>query len=337
MHKEIFPVISEDKTKEADGASFFEENVKPIREFKNAHIIQAEQFNPANLEVLFHEAGNMESLGRKKIDLLSDFTLATLFYEASTRTRLSFETAMHNLKGDVITESNVQFSSRIKGETLEDTIRIVSNYAEVIALRHERIGAAKIAAEFAGVPIINAGDGAGQHPTQAFLDVYTINKEINRLEDFTISFIGDLRYGRTVHSLTYLLSLYPNVKMHFVAPKILGLPKGIKEYLKAAKISFSQNDRLDDQTYRSDVVYVTRVQKERFTDPNDNEYEQIKAAYWLPANFPLKSEARILHPFPRNEEIPQEIDKYSQAAYFRQSANGVPIRMALLKLVLLGN
>jgi len=299
LHKEIFPVISEDKTKEADGASFFEENVKPIREFKNAHIIQAEQFNPANLEVLFHEAGNMESLGRKKIDLLSDFTLATLFYEAS--------------------------------------IRIVSNYAEVIALRHERIGAAKIAAEFAGVPIINAGDGAGQHPTQAFLDVYTINKEINRLEDFTISFIGDLRYGRTVHSLTYLLSLYPNVKMHFVAPKILGLPKGIKEYLKAAKISFSQNDRLDDQTYRSDVVYVTRVQKERFTDPNDNEYEQIKAAYWLPANFPLKSEARILHPFPRNEEIPQEIDKYSQAAYFRQSANGVPIRMALLKLVLLGN
>jgi len=328
--------------REAQVASFYKENTPPIRNFKGRDILLAEQFDRESLEILFHETSKMEELlkERKITDLLSPFILATLFYEPSTRTRLSFETSMVRLGGKVISESSVQFSSQMKGEVLEDTIRVVEECADVIALRHPKEGSAQKAADFAFIPIINAGDGGGQHPTQAFLDVYTIKKELGRLEDFTITMLGDLRFGRTVHSLTYLLLLFPNISLHFVAPAYLKMPEGILRFLERKGVEFSQTNQLDEKTYDSDVVYVTRVQEERikeFDSFGPQRAELLKNSYQLPADFPKISKAIILHPLPRLNEIPPEVDQSPTAAFFRQSSYGIPIRMALLKLVLLGN
>jgi aspartate carbamoyltransferase catalytic subunit len=264
--------------------------------------------------------------------------MATIFYEPSTRTRLSFEAAIAKLGGDIIsTENAKEFSSAAKGESLEDTIRIVSGYADVIVLRHYESGAADRAAKVSPVPIINAGDGPGQHPTQALLDIYTINKEIGKLDGISIAMVGDLSYSRTVRSLAYLLAKYKNIKIYFVAPEVVRMREDIKEYLDEHAVSFSEETDLVKVSSKVDVIYQTRIQKERFGEKLDD-YEKAKDKYIIDKEILkyMKKRAIIMHPLPRVNEIKIEVDKDPRAAYFRQAQNGLYIRMALLKMILLG-
>jgi aspartate carbamoyltransferase len=252
---------------------------------------------------------------------------------SSTRTRLSFETAMLRLGGDVITVAEAKSSSAAKGESLHDTIKTVEGYADVIVLRHPQIGAAKEAAEATDRPVLNAGDGAGQHPTQSLLDLYTILKEQKKVDGLTIALAGDLRNGRTVHSLALLLANY-DVKFLFVAPDALRMPAEIVEQVSATGIDVTETADLGDTIRQADVLYMTRIQRERFEDPA--EYDRLKDAYVLRRAMlaDAKPNLTIMHPLPRVNEIDPDVDEYPGAAYFRQSANGVPIRMALLDLVM---
>ncbi len=258
--------------------------------------------------------------------------MATLFYEPSTRTRLSFETAMHRLGGRVISETDVTFSSQSKWEILADTIRIVSGYADIITIRSKNTGDAKLASEYSSVPIINAWDGSWEHPTQALLDLYTITKEFPFIfEDspIRVTFIWDLRYGRTVHSLSLLLRNFPNVKISFFAPESLNLPE---EYRQEDDVFW---ETLSEKLLKeSDVIYMTRVQKERF--PNIEMYEALKNTFIFDAETVKKMNptAILMHPLPRVHEITLEVDSLPQARYFQQAQNGVPVRMALIKYCL---
>jgi aspartate carbamoyltransferase catalytic subunit len=262
--------------------------------------------------------------------------MATLFYEPSTRTRLSFESAMIRLGGSVVTtESAREFSSAAKGETLEDTIRIVEGYADVIVLRHFESGAARRAADVASVPILNAGDGPGQHPTQALLDVYTIQKEIGRLDGITVAMVGDLANGRTVRSLAYLLARFDDVRLFFVAPGVVKMKEDIKEYLTRHGVHFEEKEDLIEVAQQSDVIYQTRIQRERFGD-RIADYESARGKYIVDSTImeALPETGRVLHPLPRIDEIAPEVDADPRAAYFRQAHNGIYIRMALLRMVL---
>lgn len=258
--------------------------------------------------------------------------LATLFYEPSTRTRLSFETAMHRLGGRVITVADPKTSSAAKGESLPDSIRTVEGYADIIVIRHPRKGAAQEAADAATIPIINAGDGTGQHPTQALLDVYTIRREKGTLEGLTVALAGDLKNGRTVHSLVYLLARF-GTRLILVSPPELAMPAAIVTELRAGGTEVSETADLAGAMRDCDVVYVTRIQKERFEDPA--EYDRLKGSYVIDMAAVRQSKAgiTIMHPLPRINEIAVEVDGYEGAAYFRQAANGVPVRMALLALL----
>jgi aspartate carbamoyltransferase len=258
--------------------------------------------------------------------------LATLFYEPSTRTRLSFETAMHRLGGRVITVADPKTSSAAKGESLPDSIRTVEGYADIIVIRHPRKGAAQEAADAATIPIINAGDGTGQHPTQALLDVYTIRREKGTLEGLTVALAGDLKNGRTVHSLVYLLARF-GTRLILVSPPELAMPATIVTELRAGGAELSETADLAGAMRVCDVVYVTRIQRERFEDPA--EYDRLKGSYVIDMAAVRQSKAgiTIMHPLPRINEIAVEVDGYEGAAYFRQAANGVPIRMALLALL----
>jgi len=261
--------------------------------------------------------------------------MAAVFYEPSTRTRFSFESAMKKLGGDVITtESAGHFSSAIKGESLSDSIRIISGYADVIVLRHPRRGSAKLASQVSSVPVINAGDGTGEHPTQALLDIYTIEKELGRLDNISVAMVGDLLNGRTIHSLLILLSLYENIRFYFVAPSQLALPDEYQQYLKKKRIEFMEVQDIHEVLDKVDVLYMTRVQKERFK--SDYDYQQLKNAYILDTSTlkRLKNTAIIMHPLPRVSEISLEVDMDKRAAYFRQAKNGLYIRMALLQMIL---
>jgi len=261
-----------------------------------------------------------------------------VFYEPSTRTRLSFESAMMRLGGRVISTENArEFSSAAKGETLEDTIRIVDGYADVIVLRHYESGAAERAARVSSVPIINAGDGPGQHPTQALLDLYTIEKELGHVDGISIAMVGDLANGRTVRSLCYLLAKYKDVKMYFVAPDVVRMRDDIKEYLKRHRIPFYEEEDLKEVASKVDVIYQTRIQKERFGDRIED-YERARGVYIINHEIldAMKPDAIIMHPLPRVDEIAPEVDEDPRAAYFRQAQNGLYIRMALLKMVLTG-
>jgi len=303
------------------------------------HIIDTKQFkDDRELQKIFREADRMESICRKgeASEDLKGKILATLFYEPSTRTRFSFESAMHKLGGRVIgTESAAHFSSFVKGETLPDTMRVISSFADVIVMRHPETGSAKLAAKYSSVPIINAGDGSGQHPTQSLLDAYTIQKELGRLDNLNVAMVGDLLYGRTVHSLAYLLAHRKGIKLFFVSPKQLSIPGDLKEYLEKEKgIPFEETERLEDVAGDVDVLYVTRIQKERFRSPE--EYEKMKGCYVVDRKILelMKKDARVLHPLPRVNEISTEVDEDPRAAYFRQAENGLFVRMALLKMVL---
>jgi aspartate carbamoyltransferase catalytic subunit len=296
------------------------------------HVISAEQFDRQLLDTLFARAS---ALAGVRDDRLAHRVMATLFYEPSTRTRLSFESAMLRLGGSVIgTEAAHTFSSAIKGETLEDTVRMVSSYADLIVLRHDEAGAAARAAGVASVPVVNAGDGPGEHPTQALLDLYTIERELGAVEGVRIAFCGDLRFGRTARSLALLLALYPGVRMSFVAPAVIQVGGDILARLEARGVECRLADQLTDVLDDVDVVYQTRVQKERFTDPA--EYEQARTAIRIDGAIMRRLPARaiVMHPLPRVDEIAPEVDADPRAAYFRQAANGVAIRMALLEMLL---
>lgn len=301
------------------------------------HVIEAQQFDVPTLQRLFEVAEQMEQVvARGGITDYHNRIMATLFYEPSTRTRFSFETAMCRLGGDVISTENAgEFSSAAKGETLEDTIRILNGYADVIVIRHKEVGSARRAAAVSRVPIINAGDGAGQHPTQALLDLYTIRKEIGAIDGLRIAMVGDLANGRTVRSLAYLLSKFRDVKMYFVAPPLLKMKEDILEHLRERNVWFTEESALDKVLPEVDVVYQTRVQKERFGD-RIADYEKCRGVYVINSETLrlMKPKSIIMHPLPRLDEITMEVDADPRAAYFRQAQNGLYVRMALLSMVL---
>jgi aspartate carbamoyltransferase len=258
--------------------------------------------------------------------------LATLFFEPSTRTRLSFETAMLRLGGQVVTVADPKTSSAAKGESLSDSMRTVEGYADLIVIRHPQKGSAQEAAAAVEIPVINGGDGAGQHPTQALLDVYTIQKEKGQLEGLTVALVGDLKNGRTVHSLVHLLARL-NTRLLFVSPPSLRMPEEITAEIRRMGVTVDQTEDLEAAMGQSDVAYITRIQRERFEDPA--EYERLKGAYIVDMAMVNRAKAgiTIMHPLPRVNEISTDVDGYAGAAYFRQAANGVPVRMALLALV----
>jgi aspartate carbamoyltransferase catalytic subunit len=301
------------------------------------HVVKAQQFDRDLLDDIFSVAADMEKVVEKGgTDILRDHIMATIFYEPSTRTRLSFESAMRRLGGNVITTENArEFSSAAKGETLEDTIRIVDNYADVIVLRHYESGAAERAANVSSVPVINAGDGPGQHPTQSLLDLYTIQKELGRIDGISICMVGDLANGRTVRSLSYLLTKYKDVKIYFVAPEVVRMKDDIKEHLAEHNVSFSEETDLMAVAAGVDVIYQTRIQKERFGD-RTADYEKARGKYIVDNELMrvMRKDTILMHPLPRVDEIAPEVDNDPRAAYFRQAQNGLYIRMALLKMVL---
>jgi aspartate carbamoyltransferase catalytic subunit len=301
------------------------------------HIVEAQQFDRTTLIRLFELAARMEPIARSGGGArYPNSIMATLFYEPSTRTRFSFETAMHRLGGRVIsTENAAEFSSVSKGETLEDTIRILNGYADVIVLRHYEVGAALRASKVSRVPIINAGDGVGQHPTQALLDLFTIQKEIGRIDGLRIAMVGDLAQGRTVRSLAYLLGKFHDVRVWFVAPPLLKMKEDILTYLSQHDVRYAEEDSLEAVLPLVDVVYQTRIQKERFGD-RIADYEQCRGLYVINQNTLrlMRTQAIVMHPLPRVNEIAPEVDGDPRAAYFRQAENGLYVRMALLSQVL---
>ena len=301
------------------------------------HVIEAQQFDVDLLNSIFSTAQEMEQVVQHYgSNILSRRVMATLFYEPSTRTRLSFESAMTRLGGAVLTtESAQEFSSASKGETLEDTIRVIAGYSDVIVLRHFESGASQRAADVSGVPIINAGDGTGQHPTQSLLDMYTISREIGRLESISVALVGDLSHGRTVRSLCYLLAKYPNPKIFFVAPETVRMKRDIKDYLTRNKVQFSEVEDLYQVAGEVDVLYQTRIQRERFGDKLAD-YEKARGKYIVDESILncMREDAIIMHPLPRVDEIDPAVDADPRAAYFRQAHNGLYVRMALLKMLL---
>lgn len=298
------------------------------------HIIESQQFSKDFLFDLFKKADEMKINHTKS---LNGKIMASLFYEPSTRTRFSFESAMIKLGGCVIgTENAGEFSSAVKGESLEDSIRVISKYVDVIVLRHFKEGSAEISSNLSSVPIINAGDGKGQHPTQSLLDIYTIYKELNRIENINIAIVGDLANGRTARSLCYLLAKFKDIQIIFVSPENLKIKDDIKNYLTKKNIKFKEEADLNKIISEIDIIYMTRIQKERM---DSETYEKANRKYIInEENLKLiKETARILHPLPHVEEINLPIDienNDKRIAYFRQAENGLYIRMALLDSLL---
>ncbi len=298
-------------------------------------ILSVQQFGREDLEYVFavaHEMHDMvDHIGT--FDLLKGKILANLFYEPSTRTSSSFTAAMERLGGSVIPINEVKYSSVAKGESLPDTVRSLECYADVIVIRHPEVGSAALAAKYARKPVINAGDGIGEHPTQALLDAFTIREELGHVDGLTVTLLGDLKNGRTVHSLARLLSLY-KVKLNYVAPDILRMPPQLMDELNGRRVEQHEATTLDRVLPESDVLYVTRVQKERFTD--EAVYESVKGAYVIDPQVMKSARERmiVMHPLPRVGEITMEVDDDPRAAYFRQMEYGLYVRMALLAMVL---
>ncbi len=304
--------------------------------FTGQDVLSVAQFNKEKLDYIFYRAHEMRELVERVggSDLLRGYILTCLFYEPSTRTSSSFIAAMERLGGSVIPiTQGVQFSSVSKGETLADTVRTLEQYSDAIVLRHPEIGSARMAAEAANIPVINAGDGPGEHPTQALLDLFTIQEELGTIDGLKIAMVGDLRFGRTVHSLTKLLMQY-NVSLRFVSPEILRMPLTIMNDVIDAKIPVRETHDVADVIQNADVLYVTRVQKERFSDLA--QYEEVKNFYVITSELMKKAKEKmiVMHPLPRVGEIHAEVDGDPRAAYFRQVKNGMYIRMAILAAVL---
>ena len=303
--------------------------------FYGRDIVSVKQFSRDDLTYIFEVASEMRSIVRRvgATDLLKGHILANLFYEPSTRTSSSFQAAMQRLGGSVIPIHGVQYSSVSKGESLPDTIRTLECYADVIVLRHPEVGASEVAARYASKPVISAGDGTGEHPTQGLLDIYTILSELGTLDGLHVTMVGDLKHGRTVHSLARLLRLY-DTQLTFVSPDILRLPAEVKQELLDAGRPVQETDAVEHVIEAADVIYVTRVQKERFADLR--EYEALKDCYEITPELMSRARERmaLMHPLPRVGEIHYDVDDDPRAAYFRQMANGMYVRMALLAAVL---
>ncbi|MDH3365533.1 MAG: aspartate carbamoyltransferase [Thermoplasmata archaeon] len=304
---------------------------------KGLDIVSIRDFSRDQIEHILKVAEGMVPVakGEEKSNLLEGRVLGSLFYEPSTRTRLSFEAAMTRLGGRTLGFDEPKGSSVAKGETLADTIRMVDAYSDVIVLRHPQEGAARLAGHFAEKPVINAGDGAGQHPTQTLLDLFTIMKEKGGIEGNHVVIVGDLKYGRTVHSLSEALGMF-GAKLTFVAPPTLQMPKEHVKHIESMGMRPTISSSLDDVIEEADVLYVTRIQKERFPDPA--EYQKVAGAYTI--NSAILRDAAddliIMHPLPRVNEISSDVDQTKHARYFEQAFNGVPVRMALLSMVLGG-
>ncbi|MEA2055754.1 MAG: aspartate carbamoyltransferase [Candidatus Thermoplasmatota archaeon] len=306
-------------------------------DFKGKDIISIKDFSKKEVNYVLDCAKKMVpyAKGEKYKDILNGKVLSSLFFEPSTRTRLSFESAMNRLGGRVIGFSDPSATSQKKGESLADTIRMADSYSDAIVVRHPQEGAARLSAEFANVPVLNAGDGAGRHPTQCLLDLFTICTEKKRIEKNKIVLLGDLKYGRTVHSLAYALAVY-GVELTFVSPKSLKMPKEVMEECRELGVEPNSTSNLEKAIKDADVLYVTRIQRERF--PDAEEYNRVVGIYKV--DLELLENARddlsIMHPLPRVIEIDPKVDNTSHALYFKQAFNGVPIRMALLSLVMGG-
>ena len=269
----------------------------------------------------------------KEQNFLEGKVIASLFFEPSTRTRLSFETAINRLGAKVIGFSDATNTSQSKGETLKDTIKMVNNYVDMIVMRHPLEGSSRYASEVADVPVVNAGDGANQHPSQTLLDLYSILQTQGTLEGLTINMVGDLKYGRTTHSLLQAMSHF-NTKFIFTAPEELKMPKEYKQFLDSKSIEYIETTSIDEYLNDCDILYMTRVQQERFTDPM--EYERVKDVYTLSAGMltDVKQNMKILHPLPRVTEITQDVDETPYAYYFKQAENGLYVRMAIISYLL---
>ena len=304
--------------------------------FNHKDIISAKQFTREDLEYLFDLAIKIEENkdDEKYTNLLRGKILAVLFFEPSTRTRLSFESSMKKLGGSVIGFSSAGVSSSKKGETLADTIRTVSNYADIIVIRHPKEGSATLSSKFSDVPVINAGSGSGEHPTQALLDLLTIRQECKKIDGLNIGLIGDLKYGRTVHSLAYLLSNY-DVNLYLISPEILKMQYRVLDFLQQKGMKIKETKRFKTTLPLLDVIYMTRIQKERFPDPE--EYNRVKDIFVLGKEElkGLKENAKIMHPLPRISEIKPEVDQSPRALYIKkQLYYGLMLRKALLSVVL---
>jgi aspartate carbamoyltransferase catalytic subunit len=300
--------------------------------FLGRSIISIKDFTQEDMEYIFSIADSMESIAKKGSEMLKGKIMAALFFEPSTRTRLSFESAMKRLGGEVIGFSEAKGTSVEKGENLADTIRVVENYADLIVIRHPLEGAARLASEFSKVPIINAGSGAEEHPTQAMLDLYTIKREKGYLDGLNIALVGDLRYGRTTHSLAYALALY-NVNLFLVSPELLKMRREVVEDIQK-KIFVKELNDLNEILPILDVIYITRIQEERFADPA--EYAKVKNSYRLTAKDleKAKKDVIVMHPLPRIDEVSFDVDKLPCAKYFKQVWYGLLLRMALLSTIL---
>ena len=303
--------------------------------FFGQDILSVSQFDRDDLETIFEVAHEMYGIVERigSFDLLKGKILTSLFYEPSTRTSSSFVAAIERLGGSVVQINNVTYSSVSKGETLEDTVRTMESYSDAIVLRHPEKGSAARAAAAAAKPVINAGDGPGEHPTQALLDAYTIREEMGTMDGLTVTMLGDLKYGRTVHSLAKLLALY-DVKINYVSPEILRMPESLVAEVGAAGIEQYETEDLEEVLAATDVLYVTRIQKERFEDPG--EYDLVKDSYVITPEVlsGAKERMAVMHPLPRVGEISTDVDSDPRAAYFRQMEYGMYVRMALLALVL---
>ncbi|MCK4670610.1 MAG: aspartate carbamoyltransferase [Nanoarchaeota archaeon] len=306
-----------------------------MKSFKKRHIISIHDFTKEDIIRILEASFRIEKQGKVggARNLLRGKVLANLFFEPSTRTMFSFATAMEKLGGSVLSFADMTATSIKKGESLKDTIKILSGYSDVIVIRHPEEGAARYASECSSVPVLNAGDGANQHPTQTFLDLFTIKKTQRHITDLRVAMVGDLKYGRTVHSLAYALSLF-NCSLHLVSPPELRMPEEIKKMVADNGCTFFEHEKIEDVLDKVDVLYSCRIQKERFFD--QIEYEKVKNAFIITKNMlkNVKPNFVLMHPLPRINEISTDVDKSPHAVYFDQAKNGVPVRQALLALTL---
>ncbi len=303
---------------------------------RHDHLITSKQLSRADIETVLDRAAEIAADPDAVAQRHAGTLLGLLFFEPSTRTKMSFETAMKRLGGDVVDMGSVESSSVTKGETLADTVRVIEGYADALVLRHPKQGAATMACEYVDVPLLNAGDGAGHHPTQTLLDLYTIRENAG-LEDLTIGIMGDLKYGRTVHSLSYALANF-EARQHFISPESLQLPREVVFDLhQHGGAQIREHESLDEVLGDLDVLYVTRIQRERF--PDENEYQTVAGEYQIDAETMVDAndDLTVMHPLPRVDEIAPDLDETDHAAYFEQAHNGVPVRMALLDLFLSGD
>ena len=308
-----------------------------IKIFELKNIISIKDLNKSDIDYIIDEASKLEDIAKSReiSEELKGKILGLMFFEPSTRTKMSFETSMKRLSGECIGFENTGSSSVSKGESIADTAKMFEGYCDALVIRHEMEGVSKFISDIVDVPVINAGDGAGQHPTQTLLDLYTIKKEIGHIDNIKIALIGDLKYGRTVHSLANALTLYNNVELYFVSPDKLKMPQEILHDLDKAGMSYSETSNISDVIDKVNVLYVTRIQKERFADIDD--YLEIKGAYIINKKMLEGKDLIVMHPLPRIDEIDGDVDDTKYNKYFTQAANAVPVRMAILKTLIKNN